>query len=132
VALSLDAGFSASLAAEPPDTPAVSDSLEPVVASLLSLELGSLVEGELSLDLPVVLVDVVDVFCAAAASALVFVGGVISGVLFGTVSDTVLPPHAPSASVHSNAAHAASATYPTGHRRALTTVPYACRTWGSR
>lgn len=73
-----------------------------------------------------VLVDDVDVVCTAAASALVFVGGVISGVLLGTASETLLPPHALMPSPHSNAAHAASA------RRALTAVPYACRTWGSR
>ncbi len=75
-----------------------------------------------------VLVDVVEVevVCAAAASALVLVGGVMSGVLFGTASETLLPPQAPIVSPHSSAAQAASAA------RALTAVPCACRTWGSR
>ena len=97
-----------------------------VAASLLSLGVVSPL-AEVSLAL-VVLADVVEVevVCAAATSALVFVGGVMSGVLLGTASETLLPPHAPSVSPHSNAAHAASAA------RALTTVPCACRTWGSR
>jgi len=68
----------------------------------------------------------VEVFCAAAASALVFVGGVISGVLLGTASETLLPPQALNVSPHSSAAHAASA------KRALTTGPCACRKWDSR
>jgi hypothetical protein len=123
---SLEAGFSFSAAA-PPDVPAAG-ALAPADASLFSLEDVSPLE-ELSLLLPVVLVvDVVevDVVCAAAASALVSVGGVSSGVLFGTASATVVPPQALNAEPHSSAAHAASAT------RALTAVPYACRTWGSR
>jgi hypothetical protein len=37
-----------------------------------------------------------------------------------------VPPQALNAEPHSSAAHAVSAT------RALTTVPYACRKWGSR
>ena len=57
-------------------------------------ELGSLSAlDELdSLSPPVFVVAVVDVavVCAAAFSALVFVGGVISGVLFGTASETLL------------------------------------------
>ncbi len=96
--------------------------------SLLSLAGASVLEEELSLALLVVLVDVVEVevVCTAAASALVSVGGVISGVLFGTASETLLEPHALSVSPASSSAHAASAT------RALTAAPCACRTWGSR
>ena len=84
--------------------------------------------AELSVGVLVVLVDVVavEVFWAAAVSALVSVGGVISGVLLGTASETLLPPQALSATPHSSAAHAASAA------RLLTAVPCAYRMWGSR
>ena len=123
---SLAADFSVSAEA-PPDglavlgVPALED-------APLSLAGASALPDELSLLLPVVLVDVVDVdvVCAAADSALVFVGGVISGVLLGTASDTLLPPQALTPNPPSNAATAASAT------RALTAAPCACRTWGSR
>ncbi len=97
--------------------------------SVLSLAGVSLpVEALASEDLVVVvvLVDAVDVFWAAAASALVSVGGVISGVLLGTASETLVPPQALTPTPHSSAAHTASA------RRALTTGPCACRTWDSR
>jgi len=49
---------------------------------------------ELAPEAPVDAVEtaVVDVVWAAAFSALVSVGGVISGVLFGTASETLLPP----------------------------------------
>jgi hypothetical protein len=124
-ALSLEAGFSA---AAPPEVVASlagvaleADSLlSPVVLSPLAevASLGALVVFGAVLE--------VEVFCAVAASALVFVGGVISGVLLGTASDTVVPPHPLSASPHSSAAHAASA------KRALTAAPYACRMSGSR
>jgi len=126
-ALSLDAGFSGSLAEAPPEEPAVLGALVLEGVSLASLVLLSPLEEELSLAF-VVLVDVVavEVFCAADASALVSVGGVISGVFLGTVSETLLPPHALSVVAHSSAAHAASA------RRLLTAAPYACRRWGSR
>jgi hypothetical protein len=50
----------------------------------------------------------------------------MSGVLLGTESETLLPPQAPSVTPHSSSTHAARAP------RALTTVPCACRTWGSR
>jgi hypothetical protein len=100
----------ASLEAEPP----------------LSLAAASLPAEDVSLALVVFAVVVeVEVVCAAA-SALVLVGGVMSGVLLGTLSETVLLPHAPSASPQSSATHAASAA------RALTTGPCACRTSGSR
>ena len=96
-------------------------------ASLLSLAGVSLLEEDVSLVL-LVLVDVVavEVVCAAAASALVSVGGAMSGVLLGIASETLLPPQAPSVSPQSSTAHAASAA------RAFTAVPCACRTLGSR
>jgi hypothetical protein len=97
--------------------------------SLLSLAGVSLLEDELSpvlLVLFVVVVVDVDVVCTAAASAVVLVGGVISGVLFGTASETLAPPQALSARADSSVADAAS----TG--RALTTGPCACRRWDSR
>ena len=122
------AGFSFSFSAEaPPDVPAVPGAPAFDDASLLSLGVVSPLVEELSLAL-VVFADVVevDVVCAAATSALVFVGGVMSGVLLGTASETLVPPQAPSVNPHSNTAHAASAA------RALTTVPCAGRTWGSR
>ncbi len=123
---SLEAGFSFSAGA-PPEVPAVPAELDPEDGSLLSLAGVSPVELDVSLVL-VVFVEVVpvEVFCAAAASALVSVGGVSSGVLLGTVSETLVPPQALSAEPQRSAAHAASAT------RALTAAPYACRTWGSR
>ncbi len=88
---------------------------------------------ELSLDL-VVFVDVVDVdvVCAAEASALVSVGGVISGVLLGTESETVVLPQAANVSAHASAAQAAHRPRRGNAARALTTVPYACRRSGSR
>ncbi len=124
---SLDAGFSFSAAAAPPELPALGDELDPEDGSLLSLAGVSPLEVELSLVF-VVFVEVVpvEVVCAAAASALVSVGGVSSGVLLGTASETLVPPQALNAKPQSSAAHAASAT------RALTAAPYACRSWGSR
>jgi hypothetical protein len=121
------AGFSFSAEA-PPEGVAVFEGLEPAAGSLDSLVGAWPLAGDVSLVLLllVVVVVAVELVCAAAASAVVFVGGVISGVLLGTASETLLPPHPPIATAHSNAAHAASA------RRALTAVPYACRTWGSR
>jgi len=98
--------------------------LEPEDPSLLSLAGVSPLEVELSV-LFVVVVPV-EVVCTAAASALVSVGGVSSGVLLGTASDTLVPPQALNAKPQSSAAHTASAA------RALTAAPYACRRWGSR
>jgi hypothetical protein len=119
--------FSGSVGAAPPaalvgPAAAVLGAVSPVALAAVS----PLAE-ELSLDL-VVFVDVVDVdvVCAAEASALVSVGGVISGVLLGTESETVVLPQAANVSAHASAAQAANAA------RALTTVPYACRTSGSR
>ncbi len=100
---------------------------EPDELSPLSLAGVSLAEDELSVVLVVFVAVVdVDVVCAAAASALVFVGGEISGVLLGTGSETLLPPHALNASAQSSVAPVASAA------RVLTTGPCAFRTWGSR
>jgi hypothetical protein len=104
-------------------------------ASVPELASVSLLAAELSLVLEAALVDVVEVVefvCADDASALVFVGGVISGVLFGTASETVVLPHAPNARAHSTAAHAAHRPRRGSATRGLTAVPYACRTWGSR
>jgi hypothetical protein len=118
---SVAAAFSFSAEA-PPEGPAVLGALSLDGVSPVSLAGVSPLEEGVSLVL-LVLVDVVDVdvVCTAAASALVFVGGVISGVLFGTASETLLLPQALTVSPHSSAAQAASAS------RALTTVPYACR-----
>ena len=101
--------------------------LAPEDDSLLSLAGVSPEEVVLSLVL-VLLVELVpvEVVCAAAASALVSVGGVSSGVLLGTASETLVPPQALSANPQSSAAHAASA------RRALTAAPCACRRSGTR
>jgi hypothetical protein len=79
----------------PADSPLLSEaplSLPPL-DSASSLPLDSSPE-EPSLDLPVEVVDVlaVEVLCTAAFSALVSVGGVMSGVLLGTASLTLLPP----------------------------------------
>ena len=68
--------------------------LPPVDSELDSL---SLALDSLSLLVFVLAVVEVAVVCAASFSALVFVGGVISGVLLGVASETLLePPHAPS------------------------------------
>ena len=115
--------------AAPPEGPDVAGALAlDEGVSLLSLAGVSLLVEELSAALLVVLVDVVavEVVCAAAASALVLVGGVISGVLLGTASETLAPPQALSARPHSSVAHAASAA------RLLTTGPCACRRSDSR
>jgi hypothetical protein len=114
--------------------------LAPDGASLPELAADSPLADELSLAFDAALVEVVEVVevvCAEDASALVLVGGVISGVLLGTASETVVLPHAPSAIAHSAAAHASSVgraltTDAPGARRALTAAPYACRTSGSR
>ena len=64
--------------------------------------------------------------CRPAFSALVSLGGVISGVLLGGVSETFVPPQAASASAASSAPPGAS------QRRVLTAGPSAGRRWGSR
>jgi hypothetical protein len=64
-----------------------------------------------SLDLAVDVLEV-EVVCTAAFSALVSVGGMMSGVLFGTASLTLLPPpQAASPTAHSNKMPAASQTF---------------------
>jgi hypothetical protein len=61
----------------------------------------------LLVDVFVAVVDV-EVVEAAAFSALVSAGGVMSGVLFGAASETLLPPHDASARAHRIAVPAAS------------------------
>lgn len=127
--VSLAGAFSFSPAAAPPWGVA---SLEPPPAddaSLLGASLSEELVEALSPAVPVeVLVDVVDVdvVWTAALSALVSVGGVISGELLGTASETLLLPHALSVNPANSATHAASAT------RALTADPFAFRRWGNR
>jgi hypothetical protein len=59
----------------------------------------------------------VEVVCTTAFSALVSVGGVISGVLLGIASLTLLPPpHAPSPTEHSSTMLAAIAARAEGRR----------------
>jgi len=76
-----------------------------VAALEASVELG-LAAVELVL---LAFVEVVAVCFAAACSALVSLGGVISGVLLGSVSDTLLPPHAPTPTLATSAMQIASA-----------------------
>jgi hypothetical protein len=83
------------LEAAPPVAPLLSDaplSLPPLDdASSLALTSSLDAPVEPSLDLAVEVVEV-EVVCTAAFSALVSVGGEISGVLFGTASFTLPPP----------------------------------------
>jgi hypothetical protein len=76
----------------------------------------------------------VEVVCAAAFSALVSFGGVISGVLLGTASEALAPPpHAPSETAPSSSATvSATALALTDPPCAIRAAPSACRTWGSR
>jgi hypothetical protein len=104
----------------PADSPLLSEaplSLPPLddASSLASLSSPE----EPSLDLPVDVVEVaVEVVCTAAFSALVSVGGVMSGVLFGTESLALLPPpQAPRPTEHSKRTLAASAARDEGIRR---------------
>jgi hypothetical protein len=121
LALSLGACVAGSLAA-PPAALVGASVVEGASVLVLGVPSPPVVEASLDLAAVVLVVALVEVVCAAAASALVFVGGVMSGVLLGTESVTVvLPPQAPSAVPHSNAALAASTAL------VLTTVPYACR-----
>lgn len=121
------AGFSFSAEAPPVGLASLGVSLLAGV-SVLSVDAASPLEEDGSLEVFLVLVAVaeVDVFCAAAASALVLVGGVISGVLLGIGSLTLLLPHPLTVTPQSSAADATSAT------RAFTAAPCACRRWGSR
>lgn len=83
-----------------------------------------------------VVVDVVDVevVSVASCSADVSFGGVISGVLFGTWSDTLVPPQALSPKARIKAALAASAAVRRERARGLTrrVGPSAGRRWDSR
>lgn len=88
--------------AEPPALPALVDS------ELASLPAASLEAPDAAVPADV-LVDVVEVTTPAAFSALVSVGGVSSGVLFGTASATLLPPQPVTPRPQSAAADAASA-----------------------
>jgi hypothetical protein len=100
------AGLLLSLA--PPELPPLGD------ASSLAFASSTDELGEASLDLAVEVVEVVEVevLCTAAASALVSVGGVMSGVLFGTASLTLPPPpQAASPTAHSSKMPAASQTF---------------------
>jgi hypothetical protein len=107
--------------------PPVPDDVSPVAPlelSLLSLsappEVDSLVLALSSLVPSAVVEDLVGVVAVVAVvlvrvaslSAVVLLGGVISGVLRGTASETLLPPHAPSAKPQASA----SASAPTGPR----------------
>jgi hypothetical protein len=84
--------FAVSLDAAPPVAPLLSAaplSLAPLEGSSSLLAASSLEVPSLDLAVEVAEVDVV---CTAAFSALVSVGGVMSGVLFGTASLTLPPP----------------------------------------
>jgi hypothetical protein len=85
------------LEAAPPVAPLLSDaplSLAPLDDASPAADSSLDAPEEPSLDLAVEVVEVVEVevLCTAAASALVSVGGVMSGVLFGTASLTLPPP----------------------------------------
>ena len=114
-------------AAAPPAAASVELALEDVSLALRSASLVEDVPPELS-DEPLVdfLLVEVDAAFAAACSALVFVGGVISGVLFGSGSDTVALPHALRPRPASRDSASAS------EERDLTAGPCVCRRWGSR
>jgi hypothetical protein len=89
--------------AAPLELSPVSLSAPPDVDSLelaLSSPVPSAVVEDLVLVVAVVAVVLVRV---ASLSAVVLLGGVISGVLRGTASETLLPPHAPSAKPHASA-----------------------------
>ena len=120
--------FCSSVAGAPPELPA--SPVPPLGWEALPSpsELSAPLPEEPSLLVLVVLVAVVavDVVWTAARSALVSVGGVISGVLLGTGTETLLPPQALSVSPLRSATHAASATL------VLTGAPCAYRTSGSR
>ena len=118
-----------SLVPPPAEVPPAS----PLLLSPVSLELPPLADSppdslseasledseEPSVEVPFAVVDVVEVevVCTAAFSALVSVGGVMSGVLFGTASLTLLPPpQAQRATGHSSRMLAASKARADGRR----------------
>jgi hypothetical protein len=106
--------------APPADAPPV-DSLEapPVDSLARSLDFASSPSPSRLDELPSLLLEVVaevagvvvvEVVSVASFSAAVSFGGVMSGVLLGVTSETLVPPQALSVSAHSaSAAHAASA-----------------------
>jgi hypothetical protein len=121
--------FSFSDADVPPAEPAELDPLEPELpadsppVSLFPASPVEPAEGVPSLEVLVDLLAVVDVevVCAEAFSALVSVGGMMSGVLLGVWSEVLLaPPHALSVTPASATRHAASAARPD---RALNCLP---------
>jgi len=99
------------LSEAPLSLPPLDDDSSPPLDSSLDA-----VEEVPSLDLAVEVLEV-EVVCTAAFSALVSVGGVISGVLFGTASLTLLPPpQAPRPTEHSSRMLAAIAARADGRR----------------
>jgi hypothetical protein len=81
----------------------------------LALVLSSPVPSAVVEDFVVVAVVAVALVLVASLSAVVLLGGVISGVLRGTASATLLPPHAPSATpqaIKSTTALAAARLFP--------------------
>jgi hypothetical protein len=118
--LELSALFSFS-AAVPPPVPLEAPPLEassPVSFLLLS-PLDDAASPEV-LVVPVELVEVeVEVVWTAAFSMLVSVGGVMSGVLLGTASETLLPPQAPKVTPPSSTRAATSGTRRAAIRPAL-------------
>ncbi len=115
--------FAVSLEAAPPVALLLSDAplslLLPPLEEASPLPLDSSpdpVEEVPSLDLAVEVVEV-EVVCTAAFSALVSVGGMMSGVLFGTASLTLLPPpQAVRLTEHNSTTLAAIATRADGRR----------------
>lgn len=111
-------------------------SLLEALDSSLGVSLEVELEGVLDVFVDVVLLEVVAVEALdASASAEVFVGGVIPGVLFGTASETLLePPHAASdsasAAIVTSAVPARSG--PCAASLTRRGVPCDGRTWDSR
>jgi hypothetical protein len=83
-------------------------SVPPEVGSL-ALVLSSAVPSAVVDDLVLVAVVAVVLVRVASLSAVVLLGGVISGVLRGTASETLLPPQAPSAKPQTSASASALA-----------------------
>ena len=123
----------------PPEAPPVPSELSLAGASALDSDSGSspVVPVGLVPVLPFVEVVDVEVVCAAAFSALVSLGGMMSGVDLGTASETLLPPHALRPNAPSTPATAASAmrvrsSFTLSSLEEVRPAPCACRRWGSR
>jgi hypothetical protein len=138
----LSPDFAFSPAEVPPAAPLFADPLELSLLegspdSLLGVSPLEASEEELSLDVPLDVVDVVDVEVVwiAVFSADVSVGGVMSGVLLGTTSEVLLPPpHAPSVTPQrstTDAARVARGIKDRGHRRRRRRSREASRRWVS-